>query len=209
VIVLFGDSHAAQWFPAFEAASRANGWKLVVMTKMACPAGDIVILRAGQTEDCKVWRANVVALLKQLHPALLVMASYRYRGSEPPDWKVGLDATVSTMRPLTDRLLILGDTPTPRGDVPSCVAAHLNSLQQCNRAKAEAVKPPWLAVDAAIAKKYDGESVTVGDWLCGTSTCPVVVGNVLMYRDETHLTDAGAALMAPYIAATVRWILGA
>ena len=37
-VVLFGDSHAAQWFPALEALATDNGWRLVSLTKSACPS---------------------------------------------------------------------------------------------------------------------------------------------------------------------------
>ena len=37
-IVLYGDSHAAQWFPALERIAIDNGLKLVSLTKSACPA---------------------------------------------------------------------------------------------------------------------------------------------------------------------------
>ena len=37
-IVLTGDSHAAQWLPALERLARERGWRLVAVTKSACPA---------------------------------------------------------------------------------------------------------------------------------------------------------------------------
>ena len=36
-VVLFGDSHASQWFPALERIARDNHWKLISFTKSACP----------------------------------------------------------------------------------------------------------------------------------------------------------------------------
>ena len=40
-VVLFGDSHAAQWFPAMDRLGKERHWKLVSMTKSACPAAAI------------------------------------------------------------------------------------------------------------------------------------------------------------------------
>jgi hypothetical protein len=40
-IVLWGDSHAAQWFPAVKAVAERRQWRLVPMTKSGCPAADI------------------------------------------------------------------------------------------------------------------------------------------------------------------------
>ena len=51
-IVLYGDSHAAQWFPALEKLATARGFKLVSLTKSACPAVDA--LRPDQGAF-KIW----------------------------------------------------------------------------------------------------------------------------------------------------------
>ena len=40
-IVLYGDSHAAQWFPALEELAIERGYKLVSLTKSACPSVDV------------------------------------------------------------------------------------------------------------------------------------------------------------------------
>jgi hypothetical protein len=39
--VLFGDSHAAQWFPAVENIASSQGYKLFSFTKTSCPAIDV------------------------------------------------------------------------------------------------------------------------------------------------------------------------
>jgi hypothetical protein len=33
-------------------------------------------------------------------------------------------------------------------------------------------------------------------WLCTAQTCPVIVGNLLVYRDESHLSTAYSSLLA-------------
>ncbi len=35
--------------------------------------------------------------------------------------------------------------------------------------------------------------------ICGRTTCPPVVGNVLVYQDSHHLTSAYALTTAPYL----------
>ena len=41
VIGLYGDSHAAQWFPAFEKMAIKRNWKFISYTKRGCPPADI------------------------------------------------------------------------------------------------------------------------------------------------------------------------
>ena len=38
LMVLYGDSHALMWIPAFDAIAKAEHWRLVVLGKLGCPA---------------------------------------------------------------------------------------------------------------------------------------------------------------------------
>jgi hypothetical protein len=46
-------------------------------------------------------------------------------------------------------------------------------------------------------------------WFCTESQCPVIVGNLLVYRDDNHMTVAWSRFLAPLldqsIAAFVEW----
>ena len=140
-IVLFGDSHAAQWFPALDQIASQHHWRLLVMTKKGCPTASISVfspLVNRELRECGPWRANVAARLAVEHPALVVMSSYRYRqtgasaGIEPNEaWRQGLTATLDTIRPLAAKVLVLGDTPTPAHDVPACLSSHLGNVTAC------------------------------------------------------------------------------
>lgn len=57
-IVLYGDSHAAQWFPALERIAIKRGIKLVSLTKSACPAVDAPRDDDGgfKFSKCAQWR---------------------------------------------------------------------------------------------------------------------------------------------------------
>ncbi len=44
--------------------------------------------------------------------------------------------------------------------------------------------------------------ITVVDpvsWLCSATLCPVIVGNTLVYRDDSHLTNTYSATLGPVI----------
>ena len=42
--------------------------------------------------------------------------------------------------------------------------------------------------------------VDMNDGLCTASECPIVVGNVVVWRDTHHLTATYARMLAPYLA---------
>ena len=159
--------------------------------------------------------AQVIGLIGGLQPDLVIMSSYRYKqvgaasGRDPDTvWQEGIDLTVSKVRPLTTHLLLLGDSPTPKEDIPSCLAGNLSNVAQCMDSRDGAVRPARLAGERDVARKYDADFVPTSDWLCTDAACPVIVGNVLMYRDNSHITATAAELLSPYLEAAVKSILG-
>lgn len=210
-IVLFGDSHAAQWMPAIDLVSKQNGWRLIVHTKKACPSAEIPTIRDPNGTDCAVWRANVIASMEALNPDLVILSGYRYQaapGTEgrTPDqvWRDGIDLTVSKLKPFAQHVLLLGDSATPAFTVPYCLANNLTLVDNCMATREEAIRPNRLAVEREVAAKYDVDFIPTSDWLCTETLCPVIIGNVLMYRDDSHITATAAEFLAPYIDLALR-----
>jgi hypothetical protein len=54
---------------------------------------------------------------------------------------------------------------------------------------------------AAAAVREGVQVVDPLPWLCTPQTCPVIVGNLLVYRDDSHLSTPYSALLAPFIGA--------
>jgi peptidoglycan/LPS O-acetylase OafA/YrhL len=213
-VVLFGDSHAAEWMPAMDQVARQNGWRLIVHTKKACPSAEIPTEKDPERTDCVPWREAVIQQIAQLRPDLVVMSSYRYKQVGPasgrnPDtvWKEGIDLTVSKVRPLTRHLLLLGDSSTPLEDVPSCLAGNVANVPRCMNSRDGAVRPNRLAAEREVAAKYDADFIPTSDWTCTDTYCPVIVGTVLMYRDNSHITATASLLLAPYVDAALRYAM--
>ena len=68
MIVLFGDSHAAHWFPALEAVATRKRWQLISLTKSGCPAVAFPTFNRQLKRDyieCDVrWSRNFGQLVK-------------------------------------------------------------------------------------------------------------------------------------------------
>jgi hypothetical protein len=54
-----------------------------------------------------------------------------------------------------------------------------------------------LAADAAHAGY---QVVDPAPWICTSTRCPAIVGNLLVYRDDTHLTAAFSTWLWPNVA---------
>jgi len=79
-VVLFGDSHAAQWFPALERIATERGWRLTSLTKSACPSADVTVWSGSlrrEYRECDTWREAMVERIVASRPALVVLANSR------------------------------------------------------------------------------------------------------------------------------------
>jgi len=222
VVVLIGDSHAAQWFPTMETIATARHWRLLTRTKSGCPAPDVTIFSRSVKrayDECDTWRAAVLAEIASTHPALVVAAGTRTdslvdraTGQRIDPSKAGAEWQAGWVRTLTGlatdgvTTAVLRDTPWPGRDVPSCVQQHRANPSACDLSRS--------ALDAAA---YDvgtvkgiatAHAVDITPLLCDASRCPVTLGKYLVYRDTSHLTATFATALAPYLGAKLVALVG-
>jgi peptidoglycan/LPS O-acetylase OafA/YrhL len=185
-IILFGDSHAAQWFPAIEAIAIARNLKLVSLTKSACPGPAVKKVDTGEykNSDCSSWRKNSIQRIQEIRPiAVLVAGMQNFKlpseySSRTQWWQEGLQKTLDGLSGSSPHLINLRDTPHPKRDIPSCIAT--GRLERCNTSeKTEIITIPGF------------EFIDSTPWLCGR-TCPAIVNGVVAYRDASHLSVAMA-----------------
>ena len=213
VVVLFGDSHAAQWFPALETLAKQHHWRLLVRTKSGCPAPDVTIFDRGLKrayDECDTWRTAVLAELVASHPALVVAAGTRTSslvdratGSKiaasaaPGEWQAGWARELGALSDAGVAVAVLRDTPWPGRDVPACVARNSANPSACDLSR-DALDS--AAYDTAMAKGHPtAHGVDLTSVICDPSRCPATLGKYLVYRDTSHLTATFARALAPYL----------
>ncbi|MCC6435435.1 MAG: acyltransferase, partial [Acidimicrobiales bacterium] len=67
----------------------------------------------------------------------------------------------------------------------------------------DAVRPDRISAEVVAARDNGVTFVDTSDWFCTADTCPAVVGNVLVMRDETHITTSMAMFLQPLVAAAL------
>ncbi|MDA8297514.1 MAG: acyltransferase family protein [Actinomycetota bacterium] len=208
-VVLFGDSHAAAWFPALRLLSEEHHWRLVDLTKAGCPPVEVAIASYPQ---CTTWRTNALAQIAALHPTVVVSTWARY--VELPEsgplanvahlhtsaWDNGLVALFSALRADRSTTVFISDTPTLSDLVPDCVSGHLSDAAACTTPRAAAIKDLRAKrEELAIAKRYGATTIDPMNWFCTATRCPVIVGNILLYRDDAHMTPQWSEFIAPVL----------
>ena len=196
-IVLYGDSHAAQWFPTLLKLVNEKGFKLVSLTKSACPSVDVPRADQGAYKNvhCETWRDKSIKRIKQIRPAAVILSSYQY--FTPPSgysdknkwWKDGQERLLSSLRGSSDHLIYISDTPKPLRDIPNCLASR--DINTCNTTERTPVK---------IIRGF--EIIDPTPWLC-TKLCPAIQDGYVVYRDSSHISVAAALALKPQLEAAL------
>ncbi len=207
-VVLFGDSHAAMWFPAVDQAAQQFGWKLITWTKATCPPFPLPIFSPvlGRTfTECDEWRADVLDQIAAIRPALVILGVARHYTDiynftpYSPVWLSGLGQEVSAIRQLGAQVMVFGPIPKPPFDVPGCLSAHLTDATACTVPLAVGINASGMAAEKSVVTQNGGSYVDTVPWFCTASTCAVMVDNLVVYRDDNHLTQTYASFLTPVI----------
>jgi len=196
-IVLYGDSHAAQWFPALEQLANEKGFKLVSLTKSACPSVDVPRADQGAYKNihCEKWRENSVQRIKGIKPAAVILSSYQYfsppsRFSDVDKWWIdGQKRLLSSLNGSSDHLIYISDTPRPMRDIPNCLASR--DVKSCNTTERTPVK---------VIRGF--EIIDPAPWMC-TKLCPAIQDGYVVYRDASHISVAAALALKPQLEAAL------
>jgi peptidoglycan/LPS O-acetylase OafA/YrhL len=190
-IVLYGDSHAAQWFPTLKKLAKQRGFKLVSLTKSACPAVDAKRPDQGAFKQvhCTKWRQNSIERIAKIKPMAVITSSFQYftpaneRVSRATWWRDGQRKLLSDLRGSTDHLIYISDTPRPLRDIPNCLASRNSKV--CDSTERTRV---------SIISGFEVLNPT--PWLC-SSYCPAIIDGTVAYRDASHISVEMALKLLP------------
>ena len=209
-IALWGDSHAAQWFEALKAIAGENGWRFLSITQGGCPFLDVLTFSSTDEADnsfCIPWRESVREYMKAEGVDVVLLSQY-YELRDARDRKaIKSDVWAELLGPLLDGLrsdgiepVVLGDTPDPPDDVPKCVSAQRNSVQSCASGEMSDAARAVDDVVRTITVERGVSFVEPRKWLCSNRICPVIVGNLLVYRDSHHISNRFMQWLTPVVA---------
>jgi peptidoglycan/LPS O-acetylase OafA/YrhL len=205
-IALVGDSHAKQYAAAFRDLAAQNNWSVEIFVKGGCPFSKASRIREDSvlTEACNKYVDNVekIILKKQYD---LVITSQRNgvawiptnNQSQEETAIAGLKATWSSLVAKGIPVLAIKDSPMPVPKVIRCL--EIKTLKECSPRRSEA----FLFDPQVQASKRSGSDlvrlVEFDDIYCNSSVCFPVIGNVVVYRDENHLTSTFTRTLARFL----------
>ena len=213
-LILYGDSHANMWLPAFDTIGKRLHWRIALLAKYACSAPDLNFgYWNGQFElpytQCNEWRRYALARANSLHAQVVVVTSEfntsRLANNKPvtaAEWSRGLRKTLASFKTPGIIKIVLGDIPYLSQDGPSCLAAHESNIQPCSRSRVTAVLTSHDNAERSAAAAEDAKYISVIPWFC-SSICTAIVSNMVVDQDQYHITKTYAIYLSEALQATL------
>lgn len=216
-IALVGDSKALQWLPALDEYGQREGWRVVIWIRSACALSPALQIRDGEPDlFCQRWNDAVIERLTGAdHPDVVMVSAVAGRALDDagkPTRSALADGYVTYWNRLTDagsRVIVITDNPHPGTKVYECVGDHASDfMTSCSFEAKSGVGTPALLQAAQQTKT---PVIDLRPWLCpgqgSNRRCWPVIGEVLVYRQGSHLTKTYVESMEPILAAKLDTIL--
>ena len=213
-IAAIGESHIGHYVGGLEDLAKKNGWALDIIWKAACPFSnaardqDALLMRT-----CASWVGQAQKLLIDGNYDLVITSQ-----KSGVEWaaqagksqqQTAVDGLVSVWQPIIDAgtpILAIKDNPRPRLDVMSCLSVKGVDKCDADRNSAFPFDPQVEAVQKIASQRVN--IAAFDDLYCTATTCPPVIGHVVVYRDDNHLTNTFtrtlSAFIEPYVLAAIK-----
>ncbi|QWF84447.1 acyltransferase family protein [Amycolatopsis sp. CA-230715] len=197
-VVLVGDSHARQYTAALLPIAERRNWQVTVMFRSACPFSTDSDIDPDD-EGCREWNTTAAELISSMKPdAVLTMASRDVRAGPTEQTPSGFAA--QWRRLAGEGIPVLAIRDNPRFDVSPAACAEQRGPDDPSCATPRDLLLPPRGPYADIPDLPPSVSfLDFSDYVCEPDTCPPVIGNVLVYRDENHLSAAYTSTMTPMV----------
>ena len=182
-IVFVGTSTAGQWFDSVIPLADKYGWHVQVMVKEGCTHAQ------GNSEIfCRNWREEVITLLKEQNPDLVVMETTHSNAEHTKEFVSRRDQKLLKSFALAG-IPVMGIRSTPSFSfyVPECIAANADYQSACGIYAADFYLTPNEYQTQVNADQF----VVMADLtsvICPDGFCAPVDKNIIRYVDDKHLT---------------------
>lgn len=200
-MVLLGDSQARMWAQAFNLMATKEHERLIILDKDGCPPWLTTFLTAGLSPypQCTAFHAFALAEIKKLHPAQIYVT-----GGTGAVGDIGADLSGATkllkdLRRIAPDTTVLSNVPWPVLNPVTCLSAHSGNIGGCSMPYGEfkSSNAQFRQTLKTAATKSGASFADLDKLFCTTTTCPVVVNDVLVYADDFHITWQYSTYVAP------------
>lgn len=208
-VLLIGDSHADQLAAPLSHVAENAGWGLRLESRSACAV--FTVPAEGQSQDasrCAEWGTQLLDSIAAESKVDVVIVSVRLDGTE-----VQANAYPGLTRLLESgkQVIVVRDTPAigffgPDGKRltgPECLLAQGEVDDACSWTERQ--DSNWLV---SAAEKLDLGVLDTRQILCPKGTCHTIIGDLVVYTDDNHLTGMFALSMSGWLTEELGPLIG-
>ncbi|MBX2823114.1 MAG: acyltransferase [Gammaproteobacteria bacterium] len=205
--VMFGDSILAQWFPALKQYYTANGWKLLVATKSACPmvTGSLFYKRIGREyTECVEWRKTGLEWITALKPDVVFTgSSLKYANVD--NWASGTSTILETISTATETVYVMQGTNTLPFQGPNCLAQRywqsrfFPPIRRCEAIPNQTDAAIKRQIEEVTERFANVHLIDMNPVVCADNLCSAAIDNKVIYRDHQHLSINYVEGIAPIL----------
>ena len=222
-IALVGDSHAGQYLEALDVYGKQHAIRFVSYLKTWCTGtGATNVAAEGSSggtgmESCTAWGDAVLdELAADPTVSAVVYAAYSaaYLGNSLSATARSITAAdyASAWSRLVDagkRVIALRDIPTAAVSIPECVAVHLDDYDPCATPESAALLAPDVDPMMVAAASTAGVTlVDLSDVFCSDDVCHSLIGGIIVYFGNHHMTATFARTIAPIVGDRIMQAVG-
>ncbi|OIH97054.1 hypothetical protein BIU90_15780 [Curtobacterium sp. MCBA15_001] len=204
-IAAIGDSHNNALLSAYAAIAKERNWRIDVAGHIGCYLTTAVQDAPSQAyvDSCNGWKQAALAWIGS-HPDLdALVVTHATTKSRTADEAATVDGLVGAWRAATDvgvPVIAIRDNPVAHDDVMTCLGQMTGpTTTACDVPRTEALSSFDGSEQAVAAIGDRARFVDLTRYYCTATSCPAVIGGVLVHRDPTHLTATFATTLAPYL----------
>jgi peptidoglycan/LPS O-acetylase OafA/YrhL len=208
-VALVGNSHAGEWLPALQVLAKKDGWTITTFLASRCNATDATLQLYAGSAGCLDYGKWVMSQTDGSAFDLVITIERQSVKTQGDTWaqtattaQAGYSSYLERWSAAGTNVLILHDTPYPGQTLPSvpdCLAKHPTNQAACSGTPDSWAWPDPLYAAATALNLPGISTVDTAPFVCTATTCPAVIGGIVVYYDASHLTATYARSIAPFI----------
>ena len=210
-VVLLGDSIGAQWTDLLTEVYSQPDWRVMVLTKSACPIvdEDYYYSPAGGTYDiCSEWRETAIDYLVKTRPDIVFVSSSAHYEFTSTQWTEGVGRLLAPLSEAATQVVLIPGTPALSFNGPACLESPYrfsfrltDSRRECEEAMVSPASDDVASYLEIAANRIGNVSVlNLNDIVCPGNRCAAQsMDGLTVFRDDKHLTVSFVRAQLPNV----------